>query len=221
MQCTFHLANYYLEAAAADPVAETAIEPLAPVEPTAPVEETAPAAAETKPVNKKRNSLFGGFKSFVSESKVKKEDAPVVPAKDVVEPEPVSETAPVIPAVESTEPLATSVASPATVPTEDATPAVTNGETKATETPVVKADKRKSSLPWLSKKEKTTSDDEADKPKSPFLSRVIGTVKGKKAEKATPVEKPAEAETAVEEPVATETTTPVAPVANPTVAATA
>jgi len=219
-----HLANYYLETAVTEPVVEAAVEPVAPVEPTAAVEETTPAVAETKPANKKRNSIFGTFKSYVSDSKVKKEDAPVVPAKDVVEPEPVSETAPVIPAVESTEPLATSVASPATVPTETS-PAVTNGETKATETPVAKTDKRKSSLPWLSKKDKPTSDDEAEKPKSPFLTRVMGTVKGKKAEKTektAPVDKPAETEATVEEPATTEaTTTPVAPVANPTVAATA
>jgi hypothetical protein len=79
--------------------------------------------------------------------------------------------------------LAASVASPAPVPTETTTAPVTNGETKAAETPVAKNDKRKSSLPWLSKKEKATSDEE---PKSP-LARLRGTLKGKtspKTEKA-------------------------------------
>ena len=136
-----------------------------------------------------------------------------------------------IPAVEATEPLvssirmlsfnmtnklqATSVASPATVPAETTTAPVTNGETKAAETPVVKSDKRKSSLPWLNKKEKaTTSDEEGDKPKSPF-AKLRATVKGKNSPKAAekPVEKPAEeiAEPAKEAPAATEpaTTEPV------------
>jgi hypothetical protein len=93
-------------------------------------------------------------------------------------------------------------------PTEAAA-AVTNGETKKE----VKSDKRKSSLPFGlgSKKEKsTTSDDEADKPKSPF-SKLRATIKGKgkadkpaeKAEeKATEAEAPKDAEPAKEEAAA-------------------
>merc|ERR1711939_268896 len=139
-------------------------------EPTPAATEATPAApVEARPAASKRNSIFGTLKSQFSQHKEKKpetEAAPAVPAKET---EPVSETAPVIPAVEESEPLATSVASPATVPTETTEAPVTNGETKATETPVVKTDKRKSSLPWLSKKEKaTTSDEETEKPKSPF-----------------------------------------------------
>lgn len=119
-----------------------------------------------------------------------------MPAKDT---EPVAETAPVIPAVESTEPLAASVDSPAAVPAETA--AVTEGEAAAPETPVAattKAEKRKSSLPWLSKKEKaSTTDDEAEKekPLSPF-AKLRATVKGKspKVEKAAePAAEPAAA----------------------------
>lgn len=189
-------------------VTESAAEPVAPVvedpaatEPAAPVTEepVVAAPAETKPAPTKRNSIFGTLKSFTQhkEKKPEAEAAPAVPAKDA---EPVSETAPVIPAVESTEPLAAAVASPATVPTE--TTAVTNGDTKAAETPVVKNDKRKSSLPWLTKKEKTTSDEEGEKPLSPF-AKLRATVKGKsspKAEKTAekPVEPSAEPATATE-----------------------
>lgn len=189
------------------------------------VTEPAPAAEETpapveKPAPSKRNSIFGTLKSQFSQHKVAKtepESAPAVPAKEA---EPVSETAPVIPAVEASEPLATSVASPATVslflenthmfphtngafqaPAEATEAPVTNGETKAAETPVVKADKRKSSLPWLSKKEKaTTSDEEGEKPKSPF-AKLRATVKGKsspKAEKAS--DKPATEESTEQAP---------------------
>lgn len=209
-----------------EPVAATT-EPAAPVE-TAPVAEAAPAvetaapvATEARPAASKRNSIFGTFKNQFSGHKEKKpeaETAPAVPAKDA---EPVSESAPVIPAVESTEPLATSVASPATVPTEET--AVTNGESKATETPAAKpAEKtRKSSLPWLSKKEKaTTSDEEGEKPKSPF-AKLRATVKGKPkaAEKADKA--PEKTEEAVEDPAKKEET-PVAaePVAEPTPVAT-
>ncbi|KAG0651772.1 hypothetical protein D0Z07_2026 [Hyphodiscus hymeniophilus] len=220
-----------------EPVAP--VEPIAPVEespavtepvaPMAPVEETKPV--ETKPAAAKRNSIFGTLQSRFSSPKEKKpeEAAPAVPAKDA---EPVSETAPVIPAVEATEPLATSVASPATVPTETVDIPVMNGETK-TEAPAVKNDKRKSSLPWLSKKEKaTTSDEETEKPKSPF-AKLRATVKTKKSPKAA--EKPAEevAEPAMDtEAPATEaapaTTEPVvsepisaAPASTPQVSATA
>ncbi|KAG9249261.1 Pleckstrin homology domain-containing protein [Calycina marina] len=231
-------------AAPAEPVAEAGSAPTAETLPAAAEEisatpsearvvEASPVAAE-KPANKKRNSIFGTFKSYVSEPKVKKEEAaPVVLAKDVVEPEPVSETAPVIPAVGSTEPIAT-VASPATAPAEST---VTNGETKAAaELPstTTKSDKRKSSLPWLSKKDKsaTTSDEEGEKPKSPFLSRVVGTMKGKKAEKSAEKSVETAPETADETVPATTTEEPVvaasepeptttAPVSNPTVSAAA
>jgi hypothetical protein len=206
-------------AAATEPAApvETAPAPVAEAAPA--VETTAPAATEARPAASKRNSIFGTLKNQFSGHKEKKpeaETAPAVPAKDA---SPVSESAPVIPAVESTEPLATSVASPATVPTEET--AVTNGESKATETPAAKpAEKtRKSSLPWLSKKEKaTTSDEEGEKPKSPF-AKLRATVKGKPkaAEKADKA--PEKTEEAVEEP-AKKKETPAEPVAEPTPVAT-
>lgn len=82
-----------------------------------------------------------------------------------------------IPAVETTEPLSAEVASPATVPTEtvEVAPA-TNGETKKE----VKSEKRKSSLPFAfgKKKEASSSDEEAEKPKSPSaFSKLRATIK--------------------------------------------
>jgi hypothetical protein len=196
-------------AAEADPAAETT--EAAPAEPAA---DAAPASP-TEEARPKRSSIFVTLKSQFSSHKEKKaEDAPAVPAKDA---EPVSENAPVIPAVEASEPLATSVASP-TVPAEttEAVPA-TNGETKTETTPVVKSDKRKSSLPWLNKKDKSapTSDEETDKPKSPF-AKLRATVKGKKA-----AEKPAEsaAETSAAAEAAPAATTEAVPAtAEPAVA---
>jgi len=219
------------ETAATAPAVEEPVAATEPVvapkaaEPTPAVEATSDAPVEARPTPAKRNSIFDTLKSQFSQHKEKKpesEAAPVVPAKET---EPVSETAPVIPAVEESEPLATSVASPTTVPTETAEAPVTNGETKAAETPVVKSDKRKSSLPWLSKKEKaTTSDEETEKPKSPF-AKLRATVKGKsstKAEKAS--EKPAATEEAApattETPVVSEPA-PVVPQTTPQVSASA
>ncbi|TVY78567.1 hypothetical protein LSUE1_G008426 [Lachnellula suecica] len=183
--------------------------------------EEATSSPETaKPTPNKRNSIFGTLQSRFSSTKEKKPEsealAPAVPAKDAEVVEPVSETAPVIPAVESTEPLGASVESPATVPTETTTLPTTNGESK-TETPVTKSDKRKSSLPWLTKKEKPTSDSEGEKekPKSPF-AKLRATVKGKKADKA---EKSSEAKTEEPEviPSSTETKTETPAVEEPVV----
>ncbi|KAA8575047.1 hypothetical protein EYC84_004267 [Monilinia fructicola] len=138
----------------------------------------------------------------LSHKKPEPEAASPVVAKDE---EPVSENAPVIPAVDTTEPLTTDAASPV-----EATEApATNGETpKAAETPTVKTDKRKSSLPWLNKKEKsaTTSDEETEKPKSPF-AKLRATVKSKSSPKADKTaEKPLEptAEAKAEDKVAEE-----------------
>lgn len=171
----------------------------APVEPV--VAEATPASPteekkEERPAASKRNSIFGTLQSKFSSHKEKKPEAeaPAVPAKDA---EPVSENAPVIPAVEASEPLATEVTPAAPVEATEAP--VTNGETKAEEKPTTKSDKRKSSLPWLNKKDKSTptSDEEADKPKSPF-AKLRATVRGKKAEKTE--EKPAEAAAPAETP---------------------
>ncbi|KAG4034979.1 hypothetical protein MFRU_002g03280 [Monilinia fructicola] len=167
------------------------------------VEEPVAAAAPVeKPVPTKRSSIFGTLQSRFSHKKPEPEAASPVVAKDE---EPVSENAPVIPAVDTTEPLTTDAASPV-----EATEApATNGETpKAAETPTVKTDKRKSSLPWLNKKEKsaTTSDEETEKPKSPF-AKLRATVKSKSSPKADKTaEKPLEptAEAKAEDKVAEE-----------------
>lgn len=220
-------------------VAPTETPVVAPVEPVAapaevaPTKEASPApvepavVSETRPTPSKRNSIFDSFKSFTHKEKKpeeKKTDESAVVAK---EPEPVSETAPVIPAVESSEPLSTSVAAPVVAPVEE-TP-VTNGETKAAETPVVapKSDKRKSSLPWLSKKKETTTSDEEgekEKPLSPF-AKLRATVKAKSSPKAektaekTPEPVEAKKEDAVAEPIKSEPT-PIS-TTTPQVAATA
>ena len=99
----------------------------------------------------------------------------------------------------------------------------------------MKSDKRKSSLPFigslLSPKEKATSDDETEKPKSPSpFSKLRDTIKGKKAVKADKEEKteetvaeeaakpaeetakPAEAEAAVPATEEAPKTTPAVPV---------
>ncbi|KAH6711405.1 Pleckstrin homology domain-containing protein [Leptodontidium sp. MPI-SDFR-AT-0119] len=213
------------EAAAPAPAAEEPVvaapEPAVAPEVTEPAPATEAAPVEAKPVAPKRNSIFGTLKSQFSQHKEKKPEADASPAVPAKETEPVSENAPVIPAVEESEPLATSVASPATVPAETTEVPATNGETKAAETPVVKSDKRKSSLPWLSKKEKaTTSDEETEKPKSPF-AKLRATVKGKASPKA---EKPAaseEAEPATSEAPVVSEPAPVVPQSTPQVSASA
>lgn len=198
------------------PVAPTTEEPAAPVEPVvaepvvaapetteaAPATEPVAAPAETKPAPSKRNSIFGSLKSSFGKEKKASTEAPVVPPKDA---EPVSETAPVIPPVETSE-------TPVVAGTE-AAPA-TNGETKvATETPAPKT--RKQSLPWLSKKEKpATSDEEVEKPKSPF-AKLRDTVKGKTSPRAPKAEKPAEA--AKEETAAPAEATPAPAAEEPVV----
>lgn len=82
-----------------------------------------------------------------------------------------------IPPVETSAPLATDAAEPVeAVATEAAeTPAATNGETKKE----LKSEKRKSTLPFLGKKEKAlSSDEEGEKPKSPSaFSKLRATIK--------------------------------------------
>ncbi|TVY18422.1 hypothetical protein LARI1_G004660 [Lachnellula arida] len=203
------------EPAATEATPEVAEPTVEPTEPVAATEETVPATEAVKPAPNKRSSIFGQLQSrFSSKGEKKEAEAPAVPAKDAEATEPVSETAPVIPAVESTEPLATSVESPATVPTETTTLPTTNGETK-TEAPTTKTDKRKSSLPWMTKKEKPTSDEEGEKPKSPF-AKLRATVKGKSSPKTEKVEKTPE--TTAEEPeTAAEVSEPAATTEEPVV----
>lgn len=158
--------------------------------------ETAPAA---EPVEKpaKRNSIFGTLKSqWSTKTEKKSDDSPATPVKDA---EPVSENAPVIPAVEASEPI-TSVET--SVPVEVTEAPVTNGESKI-ETPTVKSDKRKASLPFFGKKSAPTSEDETDKPaEKPFFARIRDTVNKKKSPKAAadkPVEPTAGEASAVED----------------------
>ncbi|KAK3335342.1 Pleckstrin homology domain-containing protein [Cercophora scortea] len=169
------------EAAAVEPAAEPAVE-----EAAAPAEPKAEETTEAKPAASKRTSIFGNI-NFGKKKVEKAVKAVVEPteAPAAEEPaaatEPVAENAPVIPAVETTEPLSTDVSAPAAVPTEtvEAAPA-TNGETKKE----VKSEKRKSSLPFAfgSKKDKSSSDEEGEKPKSPSaFSKLRATIKGAKA----------------------------------------
>ncbi|KAK0618173.1 Pleckstrin homology domain-containing protein [Bombardia bombarda] len=167
-----------VEAAPEVPAVEAA--PVETAEAAAPVEDKKEEAAE-KPANPKRSSIFGSL-PFGKKKAPAPEAAPVEETPATTEA--VAETAPVIPAVETTEPLSAEVSSPATVPTEtvEATPA-TNGETKKE----VKSEKRKSSHPFaFGKKEKASSDEEGEKPKSPSrFSKFRATIKGKgKAEKS-------------------------------------
>jgi len=156
-------------------------------------EVTPPATSPTeagKPATTKRNSIFGQIQSRFSQKDKKSETeaAPAVPAKDAAaptEPSAVSETAPVIPVPEATEPLVAGVTSPATVPIETTEAPVINGAT-TTEVPAVKSEKRKSSLSFGfgNRKEKAaTSDEETEKPKSPF-AKLRATVKGRQSPKA-------------------------------------
>ncbi|KAH7634241.1 hypothetical protein SMAC4_00211 [Sordaria macrospora] len=203
-------------AAATEPaVVET---PAAPVEEVAsPAEEKKEEAAETpvRPTPAKRTSLFGnlsfGKKKAASPAPVAADEAPAATT------EPVAETAPVIPAVDTTEPLSAEVNSPATVPTETVeVPAATSGAESPKKE--VKTDKRKSSLPFaFGKKEKATSDEEIEKPKSPSpFSRLRDTIKGKgkgKTEKSEKAEEkteevPAIPETEVEAEAAKEEAAP-------------
>ncbi|PQE03342.1 immunogenic protein [Rutstroemia sp. NJR-2017a BBW] len=180
------------------PVTEAPATEEVPVVAPAAEEAVSPTTPAEKPLPTKRSSIFGTLQSRFSHKKPEPEAAaPAVPAKDE---EPVSENAPVIPAAESTEPLAESVEP--VVPAEATEAPAVNGETKVPEAPVTKADKRKSTLPWLNKKEKSaTSDDEAEKPLSPF-AKLRATVKGKSSPKTEKTaEKPVEptAESKIEE----------------------
>ena len=171
-----------------DAPAETVSAVTEPVVAPEPATETpAESAVEAKLESKqKRSSIFGSLKAeFFPPKTTKKseasETAPAVPAKDAT---PVSEDAPVIPQIDSSEPVCLvnlhnhefsnrlhmqAVAAPATEPTEETAVApATNGAPAAAETPV---QKRKGSLPFGlgTKKEKVvSSDEENEKPKSPF-----------------------------------------------------
>jgi hypothetical protein len=190
-----------VEPVAAEPVVAAPETTTTEAESTPATEAAVTTPTEAKPAPTKRNSIFGTFKNSFAKEKKPSTESPVVPPKDA---EPVSENAPVIPPVETSE-------TPVAAETTEAP--VTNGETKVAETPAPKARKASSSLPWLTKKEKpATSDEEAEKPKSPF-AKLRATVKGKKTEKAAdkPAEAakeetaaPAEATPAVEEPVVSE-----------------
>ncbi|KFY21656.1 hypothetical protein V493_07215 [Pseudogymnoascus sp. VKM F-4281 (FW-2241)] len=199
----------------AAPVVEEAAVPVeAPAAEAAVVEEA--AVPEARPAASKRHSSLFDFKSRFGSKKATSEATPAVPAKDdeVV----TSTEAPVIPAVEQSEPLATSIASPATVPAET----VVAGEPAAETAAEIKAEKRKSALPFGlgQKKEKApeVEGEKAEKPLSPF-AKLRQTVKHKTSPKAA--EKPAEteAETPAAATEATTETTVEANAEEPVVAA--
>lgn len=171
------------EAAAAEVVADP-VEAAAPVAETeAKPEEKKEEAEAAKPTLAKRASLFSGL-SFGKKKVASPEPTPA--AEEAPATEAVAENAPVIPAVETTEPLTTETPAAAT----EAAPAeVTEAaETKVEEKKELKSEKRKSSLPFIGaflNKEKATSDEETEKPKSPSpFSKLRATIKGKKEAKA-------------------------------------
>lgn len=202
-------------AATETPAVETVAEPAAVETPAvaaeAATEEKKEEAADVRPTAAKRSSLFGAL-SFGKKKVTSPEPTPTTEEAPATT-EAVAENAPVIPAVETTEPLSAEVSSPATVPTTEITEAApaTNGETKKE----VKSDKRKSSLPFvgafLTTKEKATSDEEGDKPKSPSrFSKLRATIKGKKNEKVEKAEDKTEETPAAEtSAIAEETPKPV------------
>lgn len=118
-----------------------------------------------------RRSFFSLLQK--KEKKAEPEAAPATPAKDG-ETAASSEAAPVIPPVETSAPLEAEPAEAAAAEAKEV-PAATNGEAKKD----VKAEKRKSSLPFLGKKEKVvSSDEEGEKPKSPSaFSKIRATIK--------------------------------------------
>src|SRR5690606_16256027 len=107
------------------------------------------------------------------EKKAEPEAAPATPAKEG-EAAASSEAAPVIPPVETSAPLEAEPAEAAAAEAKEV-PGATNGEAKKD----IKAEKRKSSLPFLGKKEKVvSSDEEGEKPKSPSaFSKIRATIK--------------------------------------------
>ncbi|KAH8905937.1 hypothetical protein BR93DRAFT_959605 [Coniochaeta sp. PMI_546] len=209
------------EAPAAETPAVVATEPateVTPAEVVAPAAETKaeePKTEETKTEAKpaehkpKRGSIFGTL-SFGKKSKATSPERTPAPAAEEtpVTTEAVAETAPVIPAVETTEPLSAEVSSPATVPTEtvEAGSPATNGEIAASKKEV-KSEKRKSSLPFGlgAKKEKATSDEETEKPKSPSPFSKLRQTINRKAKSDKPAEKAAE-KPAEDKPVEAEPT---------------
>jgi len=192
---------------AADKPAEEAVAPAVAPAATEPATEAVTAeetpaekaAEEDKPAESpkektsKRNSFFGGVfsKKEKKAAEPKPAEAAETPKEEVP---PTTETAPVIPPVESTTPLAVDVSSPATVPTETTEAAApTNGEPKKD----VK-EKRKSSLPFLGKREKSPSPSEGEEKSSQSaFSKLRATIKGKASPKA---EKPTEEATKEETP---------------------
>lgn len=123
------------------------------------------------------------FFSLLQKKEKKAEAAPATPAKDTEEAEAPasSEAAPVIPPVETSAPLEAEPAEAAAAEAKDA-PAATNGEAKKD----AKTEKRKSSLPFLGKKEKVvSSDEEGEKPKSPSaFSKIRATIKVRSCQQA-------------------------------------
>lgn len=174
------------------PVEETpAVAPVAEADKT--VEE--PKAESPKEKSSKRNSFFGGILSK-KEKKVA-EPKPEEKKDEITTEEPkTEETAPVIPPVEATTPLAVDVNNTATTPAaETAESPVATGETKKDT-----KERRKSSLPFLGKREKSPAPAEGEeKPTQSAFSKFRATIKGKSAPKEEKKDEVAKEETKTEE----------------------
>jgi len=181
------------------PVAAAATEDVSAATPVTEEEAVSPPSPPAEKSHK-RSSIFNNLQSRFSHKKSESEAvAPAVPAKD--DETFVSDNAPVISAVDAAEPLAENVESAAPAEAGIAEAPATNGETKTPEAPATtKADKRKSTLPWMTKKDKSAaSDDEPEKPLSPLFAKIRATVKrNPKADKSA--EKPVEPTLAEEKP---------------------
>lgn len=200
------------ESAVSEPIVS---EPIVAAETTPEVTEAAPVVEEATPVVErpaptKRNSIFGTLQSrFSSKTEKKTEESPIIAKEDLV-----SDNAPIIPAVGSTEPI-TSVETPEAPVEVIETPAAV-AEIKTEPTPVVKSDKRKSSLPFgFGKKDKTATSDEETTSEKPLFAKLRSTMKNNKkeklSEKPAAVETPAEETPAIVEPVVISEPTPVIP----------
>jgi hypothetical protein len=140
-----------------------------------------PKAESPKEKASKRNSFFGGILS----KKEKKASEPKTPdateAPKEVEAPKTETNAPVIPPVEATTPLADAVnndsSAPAAVDTTETTAAATEPKKDIKE-------KRKSSIPFLGKREKSPAPVEGeDKSSKSAFSKLRATIKGKSAPK--------------------------------------
>ncbi|KAG9255981.1 Pleckstrin homology domain-containing protein [Emericellopsis atlantica] len=207
-------------AVAADkPAEEPKAEAPIATEPEAEAAKTSEEKPAESPKEKatKRNSFFGGILS-----KKEKKVAEPKPATEATEPAkdgetattPAAETAPVIPPVEATTPLAVDVNNKETTA---ASPAEETAESPAAATEAKKdtKEKRKSSLPFLGKREKSPAPAEGEtKSSTSAFSKLRATIKGKSGAAKTedkPAEEAKKDEEAVAETKAEDDKAPVVP----------